>query len=284
MIISHIIGGMGNQFFQYAAGRSLSLRHGVELKLDTRDFAGYDLRKLELGNFPTRFQLAEEQEINRLKPATNTAKALQYLRPKRWRTYHRERHFHYDPSFQQIGPSCYLKGNFQSPKYFESIRDNLLSELAIPTEKISQVLGLGEKIKTENAVSLHIRRTDYTKPGFLEYHGLCSAEYYTAAMARLRSQFNDLTIYIFSDDMEWVRQELKMDNAIIVSGEMAKTHYEDFYLMQCCRHNIIANSSFSWWAAWMGPQENKTVIAPKRWFDQGPSDTEDLFPTGWVLL
>lgn len=284
MIISHIIGGMGNQFFQYAAGRYLSLRHGVELKLDTRDFAGYDLRKFELTNFPTLCSLATPEEIQSLKPATNLAKALQYLRPKKSRTYHRERFFHYDARFQHIGPNAYLKGNFQSPFYFQSIRPTLLKELAVPESKIQSVLTLGEQLKQENAVSIHIRRTDYTQPGFLEYHGLCPASYYRAAIEKLQSLHTGLRFYFFSDDMDWVKKEVPVKEAVYVSGEIARSHYEDFYLMQCCRHNIIANSSFSWWAAWLGEHPDKTVIAPRRWFDQGPQDTQDLCPKDWILL
>lgn len=284
MIISHIIGGMGNQFFQYAAGRYLSLRHGVELKLDIRDFEGYDLRKFELGQLPTSFTLATPGEVDGLRPAGKFGKALQYLRPKKYRTYHRERHFHYDPSFQKIGPSCYLKGNFQSPLYFESIRPALLTELAIPDQKISGVKAFGERLFSENSVSVHIRRTDYTKPRFLEYHGLCPAEYYREAISLLREKYPDLTFYFFSDDMDWVRREIDLREATYVSGEIARSHFEDFYLMSCCRHNIIANSSFSWWAAWLSQRLEKTVIAPRRWFDQGPKDTGDLFPRDWILL
>lgn len=284
MIISHIIGGMGNQFFQYAAGRYLSLLHGVELKVDVRDFAGYDLRKFELGQFPTQFSIATPEEINSLKPSSNLSKAVQYLRPKKWRTYHRERHFRYDAAFQKIGPFCYLKGNFQSPKYFQAIRETLLRELAMPPEKIQRVSALGDKLKEGQSVSVHVRRTDYTKPGFLEYHGLCSADYYKAAIAHLKKQYNDLQFYFFSDDIDWVRKEIALEDANYISSETASNHYEDFYLMQCCRHNIIANSSFSWWAAWLGQHPDKQVIAPQRWFDHGPKDTYDLCPENWTLF
>ena len=285
MIISHIIGGMGNQFFQYAAGRALSIRHSTPLKLDIHDFAEYELRRFELGNFPTQFSLATEEDTRLLKPATNLAKALQYLRSKKNRTYHRERHFHYDPGFKKIGAETYLKGNFQSQKYFQDIRPVLLQELAVPENKIGKVSDLGKQIKNENSVSVHIRRTDYTKPVFLEYHGLCTAAYYREAIDHLRKADPDCRFYFFSDDIDWAQNEIPVENATYVSGNIANTHYEDFYLMQCCRHNIIANSSFSWWAAWLNSFPGKTVIAPRKWFGpSGPADTQDIIPETWITF
>ena len=284
MIVSHIIGGLGNQLFQYAAGRYLAEKHQVPLLLDITDFTGYHLRNFELHNLHTRFSIAQPEDFNRLKPTGKLAKALQYLKPKPARTYHREHHFHVEPSFFKIGPNAYIKGNFQSFRYFEPIAGIIRKEFEVKEELIRNVKELGDTIQNQPSVAVHIRRGDYTKKVFLEYHGLLSEAYYNKAIDLLLKKESGLKFYFFSDDLPWVKQHISAPNAIYVSGEHSTGHYEDFYLMSRCRHNIIANSSFSWWAAWMNNNPGKMVIAPKQWFNKAGHNTKDLVPENWLRV
>jgi len=285
MIISHCIGGLGNQLFQYAAGRTLALRYNVPLKMDISGFDSYDLRKFELPGFHASFSIATETEIKKLKPANNFSKAVSYLKPKRYRTYHREHFFHYDPSFMYAGPDTYLKGNFQSELYFREISAVLKEELRIRESLITACIDYGNVLAGENSIAVHIRRGDYTKKTFLEYHGLCPKEYYQEAMHLIQSKVQDPVFYFFSDDIPWTKDNLDIPGARYVSGNTTSTHFEDLYLMSRCRHAIIANSSFSWWGAWLNPNPGKIIIGPKNWFGpRGPKDTRDILPADWISL
>ncbi|HSU50429.1 MAG TPA: alpha-1,2-fucosyltransferase, partial [Segetibacter sp.] len=126
---------------------------------------------------------------------------------------------------------------------------------------------------------------DYSKKVVQDYHGTLNEEYYQKAINKLTSLSPNPTFYIFSDDVEWVKDKLLLKRpAEFITGEVTKNHYEDFYLMSQCKHNIIANSSFSWWAAWLNPNPDKIVIAPKKWFNNAPYNTNDLIPQSWIKL
>ena len=139
-------------------------------------------------------------------------------------------------------------------------------------------------MKEHQSVSLHIRRGDYLAKISLQVLGLMPMEYYTKGIDYISSKKANTVYYIFSDDINWVKENLKIDNARFVSGNIAKTHIEDLYLMSQCKHHIIANSSFSWWGAWLNDDQDKIVIAPKQWFNKGPQDTQDLIPGTWIKM
>lgn len=283
MVIAHIIGGVGNQLFQYAAARRIAEQYNVPLKLDVSAFQSYTLRGFELDKFNVRFEIATETEINMLRPAGNLAKALQYLRPKRMRTYHRERSYSYDTSFANIGPNVYIKGYFQSEKYFSPVANLIKKEFAIKDGYIKAVHGLAEELRQPGSVAVHIRRGDYADPEILRVHGILPVEYYTAAIQYIRDRVSAARFYFFSNDIEWTKQNLAVDSATYVSGFHTKDHFEDFYLMSQCNHNIVANSSYSWWTGWLNDHTDKIVIAPKNWFVE-QKNNYDRTPDSWVRI
>lgn len=284
MIIVKIIGGLGNQLFQYAAARCLAQSKGTEVKLDVTGFHDYQLRNFDLNALHINASIASPQEIEKLKPTGKLQRIKSYLTPYNQRKFYKQPYFHFDPYFHHLGSNVYLQGFFQSECFFSPIQTILRQELQIKDELIKEVRTLGKTFQTQNSVALHIRRGDYKNEETLRYHGIVPLSYYHKAIDVLKQKLPTPLFYIFSDDGNWVKENLQLENATIVSGTHSKTHFEDLFLMSQCQHNIIANSSFSWWGAWLNSNPNKNVIAPKQWFNEGPKDTQDLYPLGWTIL
>jgi hypothetical protein len=285
MVISRIYGGLGNQLFQYAAGRALALHHDTRLLLDVGKFDEYKLRHFDLAALHTELTVAKPDELSPYFNRDVLKKIRDNIAPMPQRKVFKQKKFRFDPRFFSLPANVYIQGYWQSEKFFAPIADVIRREFTLRDEHIAKVLPLAERIGREESVSVHIRRGDYANKEVMEMHGTLPELYYQEAIASLRERHNDLRFYIFSDDMQWVKDHLAVDNAEFVSGTYTSTHFEDFYLMSRCRHNIIANSSFSWWAAWLNPNPAKTVIAPQQWFgNKGPRDTQDLFPAGWTVI
>ena len=285
MIITKILGGMGNQMFQYAAGRCLAHLNKTQLKLDVTGFDDYKIRNFDLQSLQADCRFASEAEIKNLLPSHNFEKALQYLFPKKKRTYYREKYFHFDESMLEFGKNVYIKGYFQSEKYFSPAKEILRKEFTFKDEVIKGVKGVFDKSGSQNRVSVHIRRGDMKNdPVTAELHGVIPLDYYQKSIEIIRSKISNPQFYFFSDDTNWAKENFSNADATFVSGEISKTHFEDLYLMSQCDHNIIANSSFSWWGAWLNNNSNKIVITPNKWFNSGPQDTQDLIPSTWIRI
>ncbi len=284
MIIATIKGGLGNQLFQYAAARQLSILHSTKLKMDISAYEADTLRGFELPNFSMNIEIATADELNSYRQSL-FQKSWDRLKPNFKRKVYKEPFYHFDKQLAKTGSNAYLKGYFQSEKYFANIREILLNEINLQKHLIQNVLLLGDQLKNSPSVSVHIRRGDYTNPQVRDYHGILGIDYYENAIQLIKEKEKDCIFYVFTDDEDWVRNNFNPDTPLqFISAYKSSTHYEDFYLMSSCKHNIIANSSFSWWAAWLNSQKMKTVIAPKNWFNNGPKDTEDLIPADWIRL
>lgn len=284
MIFAKITGGLGNQLFQYAAGKRLSLLHRVPLKLDLSEYARPALRTFDLDAFQVSYEPATEDDLRRFAKKNFLFRLRNRIVPVPFRRYYRERFFHYDKKFEKFPSEIYLKGYWQSEKYFKSIAPVIRRDFTLKNEFIEQVSAISEKLQQENSVAVHFRKGDYQSPEALKMHGILPAAYYIQAIHIIKGQVSSPVFYLFSDDPEWAKNFLPSENTVRVSGVYSRTRFEDFYLMSQCRHNIIANSSFSWWAAWLNANPGKIVIAPKKWFNQGPKDTQDLIPEGWIQL
>jgi len=284
MIIVKIFGGLGNQLYQYAAAKYLAEKHKVPIRLDLSAFDSDKLRNFDLQKFNTKFAIASKEDIANLLPRNNIAKALQYLRPKEKRTYHRERGLHFDNTFSSIGPNVYLKGYFQSERYFLPIEQIIRAEFALDRSYTLQVEDIATNMRNEPSVSVHIRRGDYTDPEVLRIHGVLQKDYYQKAITMAKQAIPNARFYFFSDDAGWVKENFDLTNSVIVSGQHTTSHVEDFYLMSQCRNNIIANSSFSWWCAWLNDNSEKLVVAPASWFAARPDDSADRIPDSWKQI
>lgn len=287
MIITQLTGGLGNQLFQYAAAKSLSLHHQAELVLDISSFYRDELPDLEV---PRNFELLNfvgiKEKFLKYEPKGENKKLYDRFLPNYKKSTYKEPFYHYDKHFFKSKKNVFLKGGWQSEKYFIRIKDLLHSMLKIDTAIINPILEKAVSFSDGNNVAVHVRRGDYLrKPIILEWHGVMGKEYYTKAFDLLNSKTKIEKVFYFSDDPEWIEKELiPIMPGEIISGDITTNQFQDFYLMSVCKNNIIANSSFSWWAAWLNSNPGKIVVAPKRWFNKGPQDQQDIIPESWFKV
>ncbi|WP_245553721.1 alpha-1,2-fucosyltransferase [Anaeromusa acidaminophila] len=197
-----------------------------------------------------------------------------------------EKKYHYDSTVFERGlckKNITLDGYWQSYKYFSAIEDDLRRELTIPKER-EELIAISRSLP-ENSVSIHVRRGDYvSNPKANAMHGTCSWEYYQAAIEKMTGLVKEPQYVVFSDDITWTKENLPLPNAMYIGRELGLFDYEELILMSRCKHNIMANSTFSWWGAWLNSNPNKVVIAPRKWFRHKKIKVNDLFPSSWVVL
>ncbi|NCB38059.1 MAG: alpha-1,2-fucosyltransferase [Erysipelotrichia bacterium] len=298
MIIVQLIGGLGNQLFQYALGRHLAIKTKTELKLDVCEFNNYKLRAYGLNNFKIMQNNATINEINRLKYGTNLAlltKALHFINKISYKlakrslvrksTFIEESSLPFCPDILQLSGNVYLKGYWQSEKYFSEIKEVLYEDLELAEQLDWQNNKLLNEISCGESASIHVRRGDYVAdPKASKIYASCDACYYTRAVEIIRKQHPLTRFFIFSDDPDWAETNLKISNSVVVRCNDASKNYADLHLMRNCQHNIIANSTFSWWGAWLNKNPNKIVIAPQAWFNNASTCSKDLIPKNWIQI
>jgi len=289
MIVSRIIGGLGNQMYQYAAGRAISLVRDTSLRLDISGFADYGLHQgFELQRvFGCPAEIASEAHVRgilgwQFSPGIRRVMTRSSMAAFRRKGFIVEPHFLYWPGIKKVARDCYLVGYWQSEKYFQDAASVIRADFTFKSPLANRNAELAEQIGQANAVSLHVRRGDYAKnPKTNATHGLCSLDYYQAAIQYVTDRVEQPYFFIFSDDIAWVKDNLKMDFPCqYVDHNQGAESYNDMRLMSLCQHHIIANSSFSWWGAWLNPRPEKIVVAPQRWFANGIG-TNDLIPDAW---
>lgn len=292
MIISDVSGGLGNQMFQYAMGRALSLRSRQTFRLDTSSFTnhslhqGYELQRV----FQLAAQTATQLEMTNVL-GWQSSRIIRRLLVRaelvgfRKKSLVVEPHFHYWSGVEDIESSCYLFGYWQSEKYFKEFASEIRQDFEFMQSISGKNIDVAEEMSQVNGVSLHIRRGDYLSN--LEAnatHGVCSSDYYRSAIECIAGTVMNPHFFIFSDDMEWVRKNLNMNFPYsYVDHNRGLESFFDMRLMSMCQHHITANSSFSWWGAWLNRSSKKIVISPKRWFVAN-KNTTDLMPSTWIRL
>ena len=290
MILVELNGGLGNQMFQFAAAKSLSLFRNADLKLDSTSAAEQNLpeglkkRPYDLHHFNITDPIANKKDIDLFSDRSLVNKIIEKSKPPYKRRIYREPFFHFDKNFFKAGPNVYLKGLWQSEKYFIPYQEEIRRSLELNDKHFDHLLNIANMIKNQNSVSIHIRRGDYLAKITLNVLGLIPIDHYLRAIELIKLKINNPVFYFFSDDINWVKENFSFPDAVYVSDHISKNHIEDLYLMSQCRHNIIANSSFSWWGAWLNNNPGKIVIAPKNWFNKGPKDTYDLYPDNWITF
>jgi hypothetical protein len=285
MIITEINGGLGNQFFQYAAGLSLALRHQSPLKIKVQFKSTDTSRSFGLSHFKINLTEATQEDVNKLYTSSPVVRAIQAILPSQFKHFYKEKHFAYQSGFEKLGPNVYLKGYWQSERYFSSIAEQVKATFTLKPEYYSTVLSLIDEINTSESVSIHIRKGDYLLHPYADYYASLESAYYINAIAAIQEQHPLLKLFVFTDDPKWVKENLQLTTPYrLISGIETSSMYEDFQAMLSCKYHIIANSSFSWWTAWLSTREGKKVVAPKNWFKNGPTDTEDLVPKSWLIV
>ncbi|MFA5023120.1 MAG: alpha-1,2-fucosyltransferase [Candidatus Paceibacterota bacterium] len=287
MIIVNLKGGLGNQMFQYALGRRLALVEKQEVKFDTTGYNQNHYRSYGLGIFKVKENFATATEIANLKYPWG-------LISKIWRLFKakilRQNYIGWVPSvFRAISSkNYYLDGYWQSYKYFEKIRETLLEEFSLKTELGQTHPELLAKISEVNSVSLSVRRTDYLWPVNLKSIGVCSVNYYKKAIELIESKVADPVFFVFGDDLDWAKANILTKHQVFYISELNTNNptkdYQELVLVSHCKHNIIANSSFSWWPAWLNQNPDKIVIAPDTWLSDGSIKINDIVPSSWIKL
>lgn len=297
MIITRLSGGLGNQMFQYAAGRRIAWANRTHLKLDISNYEYDKVRSYRLGYFNIIEDLASPEEIDRL---THIHKKNGMNRIYRWaeqwipvqrRTWIKERTLYFDPDVLKISGNAFIEGNWASEKYFVDITEIIRQEFTLKNDLSAFSKSISTHIQETESVSLHIRRGDYvSSPGVSQRFGFLGLDYYSSAIARLVESVKHPTFFVFSDDIAWVKENLAMECPVeYISRENGEMEYEDLALMRKCKHHIIANSTFSWWGAWLGENQNKIVIAPQRWYSDPDfaaqtKNLEDFIPSTWCRV
>ena len=281
MVIVRLQGGLGNQMFQYALARHLSIKNKTALYLDLSDLSD---KSSSNSNTPRHFEL----NIFNVKYSPG----LPFKLPGILKKLHdhlfpikeiRETDFLYNKAILAEKGNIYLDGYWQNEQYFKDIEATIRAEFTLKTKPDEQNRMLAEQIKATSSVSVHFRRGDYiTNAVTNSFHGVCSKEYYVKAIAYINEKIPAPHFYIFSDDINWVKQNFDFkESHTYININKGEKGFEDMRLMSHCKHNIIANSSFSWWAAWLNTNKDKVVISPLQWL---VTKKTDIVPAEWIKL
>lgn len=290
MIIIKVMGGLGNQMFQYSFYKQLKSQI-KDAKLDLSVFEncnlhnGYELNKI----FNVDEDIASKDEIMKLSEDYSNNQIFRRIKRKFFgikRTHYVQRDFGYN-KLDFIGNmnDLYLEGYWQSEKYFSDVKDVIVKEFTFKNKLTNKNKEIVKLIKDSNSISVHIRRGDYifNPEASKIYSGICNLEYYKNALDIIKNNVSKPQFLVFSDDMDWVKNNLSLESCVYVDWNKNQESYIDMQLMSLCKHNIIANSTFSWWGAWLNSNENKIVIAPKKWFNTN-ANTTDLIPESWKRI
>ncbi len=280
MIIVRLSDGLGNQMFQYAFGRALSARRGVPLRLDLSAYRRERKRSYGLGQFLTAESFMTDEEARGV-----IVRPLDAAQPWWNQPVVKEPHFHYSDEVTAVPSSGYFVGYWQSERHFADMAELIRLEFT-PKQPLTGVnLDVARMIATRNAVSLHVRRGDYVSDQTVNaLHGVCSLDYYRRAVQHVAERVSKPEFFVFTDDPDWTRANLILDFPAYLITQNQNAPVEDLRLMTLCRHHIIANSSFSWWGAWLAGRPGQVACAPERWFGAYPHDTRDLVPDRWARL
>ena len=290
MIIVLLKGGLGNQLYQYASARALAEKNKTSIWLDlsflNKNTPNTTKRNFELHHFSLieskQVKVINDSNLNLLKKTIQKA-AVKAL--KKVILEYVENSSHFSANFFKSDRSVAIDGYFQSYKYFDFLRHQLFHDFQLVEPLDDRNLEALASILSCNSVCIHVRRGDYVSLQTAnEFHGLCDLSYYREAITIIHSKIENPHFFIFSDDMPWCRSHLNEANISFVDVNNSDNAYLDLNLMKNCKHFIIANSSFSWWGAWLAENKNKIVIAPKKWFAEEDSNIEDRIPPEWTCI
>ncbi len=293
MIYVKIIGGLGNQMFQYATSLALAIKNSTTVGIDLSEINKHEGKEhFSYRNFQLEkifnikgYKILSKKTSTYLTDQSITARLKKKV--SSFRTYH-EKGLNYDPNLHTVGQNSFIEGYFQSEKYFNAYREELLKHFSFSLPYSEKSEHISKKIQEVNAIAVHIRRGDYISDQHINsVHGVCSIDYYKNAIIHLKVE--NPHFFFFSDDMNWVKENfasLDLSQCDFVDWNTGDDSWQDMKLMSQCKHFIIANSSFSWWAAWLSESQNKKVIAPREWYADAKKNNEtgDLIPDSWTRL
>ncbi len=291
MVIVRICGGLGNQMFQFAFAKYVSLLKSDDIiKFDLSWFKDNQIdtkREFGLDIFDSNYEIATDNEIKNVK----NSRSLVYRVVRKFsknRLGYKKSHI-----IENISPfppkkwskNLYLDGYWQKESHLLRLGDDIHKLFQIKRSLSSKAYEILEKIKGTDSVSLHIRRGDYiSNQKIYNFHGVCDREYYENGISFITHKVQDPNYFIFSDDIDWCKLNFDIKNATFI--DFKREDFVDLHLMKSCKHNIIANSSFSYWGAYLNQNLEKIVISPKRWFKDQKADknSQGLLPKSWIKI
>lgn len=288
-------GGLGNQMFQFACALALSKKFNTEITMDfswfeeVKTHINVTPREFEMNVFNLDYQMATLEDLSKVIKTDKRLLLEKFLgnilkinKFKSLKNRYLQKFAHeYDKKVFESDEYLLYEGYFQNEKYFKHLRKELLEMYQIKSEIDEQNQRVLDEIKSKNSISLHVRRGDYlTLDGAKRCHGVCPLKYYQKAVKYIAKKVTDPHFYIFSDDIPWVIENLKPEYPYTVVDFNSNKGFLDMNLMKNCKHNIIANSSFSWWGAWLNENPSKIVIAPKKWLCEKQKDS--IIPKNWI--
>jgi hypothetical protein len=304
MIITELSGGLGNQMFQYAAGKCLAHQYNVPLLLDTKylldrsspspDFV---FRNFDLAMWNIMPRFATDEEVETITGQERSPKTLfQKIIRKTSKTFfpkdysqqiYRETQFHFNKQFYQQKTPLYLQGYWQSEKYFKPIADSIKQEFTFKEPIKWADTSIANAIINTQSICLNVRRGDYvTIKKTSDSLGFVGLDYLLNGVKYITQQVEKPHFFVFSDEIQWCKEHIKINFPItfVSNDNPDQTFKEDLALMQLCKHFIISNSTFAWWAAWLANNPTKIVVSPKRWFADQKINSEDVIPENWVRI
>lgn len=295
MIIVKLKGGMGNQMFQYAIGRALSIKYDVPLGLDLDmlldrtprpKFHRFTFYDYNLDIFNINPQILPQNKIPFLYRKIFKGKIglyFNYFKKYFIKNNGEEKYFHFNPYIFSVGPDVYLDGYWQSPKYFESIEDIIRKDFTLKNELSENIKTLKKEIEENKSLCIHVRRGDYIGN---PVHDILDKEYYNKGIEKIKEITQIDKVYVFSNDIKWCKENLSFPYSTMFVDEEYRGAKDEgnLFLMSACHNFIIPNSSFSWWAAWLSSYKDKIVIVPKQWFGDKNINSEDLIPKEWIRI
>jgi hypothetical protein len=298
MVVTKLTYGLANQMFQYAAGRALAIRNKQLLKLDLSFFdpsniisrSAHEEYGLQIFKGVEQIEVIPSEVINSIRSryedkfvyrSLNKLKKTLGLKPSYTYCWEKKILKFEADLLTKKGKVIYLNAYFQNEHYFKDVQEVIRKDFGFKESAIDKFnADLGRTMQSQESVSVHIRRGDYVGVRFV-----APIDYYKKAMAFCANKLNNPIFYIFSDDPVWAKANLKIESSnLYVSHNMSDNSYKDMYLMSQCKHNIIANSSFSWWGAWLNGHKDKIVISPTKWFPENNVSASDIVPDTWLKM
>lgn len=289
MVTVLLSGGLGNQMFQYAAAKSLAMRLNTTLSIDLYTFTKktqatvrpYELDIFNIGNIPETFS-AKAKFVTKARPFIQKHRSFFQKFSIFTDTYA----ILYQPVFETIKGNVIMSGYFQNEKYFKNIADNLQQSFSFKNPLDGRNADIAKRIQDKQSVAIHIRRGDYLNTNSKSNFIILDKAYYEKAIGYITNRIENPEFFIFSEDFDWIKQNLNLENypVTFIDWNKGRDSYIDMQLMSLCKHNIIANSSFSWWAAWLNSNKEKIVLAPELWFceDEKNKLLDQFYPDGWI--
>jgi hypothetical protein len=289
MIVVKVFQGLGNQMFQYALAKALQVRHNVTVKLDLTWFdMNSHHRTCGLHQFNTNLEISTLEEIYNVRNGIFPNRILNrlfrmslFFKPYFKQPFFKENLSKLDKNIKQITSRTYIEGYFTSEFFFEDVADVIRNDFTLKSQPSERNKLIIDQMMAESSVCLSVRRGDFVNNPL---HDVCSIDYFQRAVALINQKLSDPVFYIFSDDNDWVKHNLKLEQRHVYITHNYPDFYEDLRLMQSCRHHIIPNSTFSWWAAWLCRHPDKIVIGPEIWLNTTEIDYSYFLPKTWLRI